>query len=85
MAEKRILLYPYMTEKIVRLGDANVFAFIVLKKATRVQVKAAVEKLYGVTVKKVNIENAPRGKKKAYLTLEGEGAALDLAGKLGLM
>lgn len=79
------MLYPYMTEKVVRMSGNNVIAFIVSDEATRTDVKKSVEKLYGFKVKKVNIQKPPRGKKKAYVSLVGEGAAMDLAGKLGLM
>jgi len=85
MNNGRILLYPYMTEKIVRMSGNNIIAFIVSDDATRTDVKNSVEKLYGFKVKKVNIEKPRRGKKKAYIFLVGEGAAMDFAGKLGLM
>ena len=46
MTGDRILLYPYMTEKVVRMSGNNVIAFIVSDKATRTDVKNSVEKLY---------------------------------------
>ena len=49
-----IILAPVITEKSESLKANNVYVFKVNKKATKVDVKMAVEKLFGVKVTNVN-------------------------------
>ena len=50
-----ILLKPIVTEKITSQGDKfNRYGFLVAKSANKLQIKKAVEELYGVTVASVN-------------------------------
>lgn len=50
-----ILKKPILTEKVTRLTEKlNRYAFKVDPKANKIQIKAAVETMYGVTVKGVN-------------------------------
>ena len=50
-----ILIKPIITEKMTAQGEIlNRFAFIVDKKANKIEIKKAVENLYNVTVEKVN-------------------------------
>jgi len=50
-----ILLKPIVTEKMTSQGDKlNRYGFIVAKSANKLQIKKAVEELYGVTVDSVN-------------------------------
>ena len=86
-----ILIRPVMTEKTTSLmesGDKIVFR--VKREATKTQIKDAVSRLFGVTVKSVNtitMPSKPRrvgrwtgrrgGFKKAVVTLN-DGEALDL-------
>lgn len=50
-----ILLKPIVTEKMTNQGDKyNRYGFIVAKNANKIQIKKAVEELYGVTVSDVN-------------------------------
>jgi len=50
-----ILLKPLVTEKMMSQSeDLNRFGFIVEKKANKIQIKKAVEEMYGVTVESVN-------------------------------
>ena len=50
-----ILLKPIVTEKMTSQGDKfNRYGFIVAKNANKLQIKKAVEDLYGVTVDSVN-------------------------------
>ena len=61
-----ILRRPLITEKSnYQSGKLNQYAFEVDKKATRTQVKDAIETIFDVKVEKVNIINAPakRGRK----------------------
>ena len=50
-----ILLRPIVTEKMTSQGDKfNRYGFIVAKNANKLQIRKAVEELYGVTVESVN-------------------------------
>jgi large subunit ribosomal protein L23 len=50
-----ILLKPIVTEKSTKLGEKlNRFGFVVAKNANKLEIKKAVEKMYGVSVKSVN-------------------------------
>ena len=50
-----ILLKPIVTEKMTAQGEKNNrYGFIVAKNANKLQIKKAVEELYGVTVDSVN-------------------------------
>ena len=50
-----ILLKPIVTEKMTSQGDKfNRYGFIVEKTANKLQIREAVEELYGVTVESVN-------------------------------
>lgn len=50
-----ILIKPIVTEKMTALGEGqNKFGFVVDKRANKIQIKNAVEEMYGVTVEDVN-------------------------------
>lgn len=50
-----ILIKPIVTEKMTNLGtDLNRYGFVVHKNANKIQIKQAVEKMYGVSVESVN-------------------------------
>jgi len=50
-----ILLEPIVTEKMTSQGDKfNRYGFLVARSANKLQIKKAVEELYGVTVDSVN-------------------------------
>jgi large subunit ribosomal protein L23 len=50
-----ILLKPIVTEKMTNLGeDLNRYGFLVHKDANKIQIRKAVEKMYGVRVESVN-------------------------------
>jgi large subunit ribosomal protein L23 len=66
-----ILKRPIITEKMTRLGEKlNRYGFVVDRKANKLQVKTAVEKMYGVTVKAVNTMVIP-GKNRTRYTKTG--------------
>lgn len=53
-----IIIKPIITEKITKDGEVfNRFGFIVEKKANKIQIKNAVEAVYGVNVVTVNTMN----------------------------
>jgi large subunit ribosomal protein L23 len=50
-----ILLKPIVTEKMTSQGDKfNRYGFIVARNANKIEIKKAVESMYGVTVESVN-------------------------------
>jgi large subunit ribosomal protein L23 len=66
-----ILLKPIVTEKMTSQGEAfNRYGFLVARKANKLQIKKAVEDLYGVTVESVNTINYA-GKTKTRYTKSG--------------
>jgi len=86
MEPTRVIVRPYVTEKALMLAEKNnMLTLIVDRKATKPQIKAAVEKLYGVKVKKVNTVIAPTGEKKAYVKLAEGFSAIDVLTRLGAL
>ena len=80
-----IVKYPLMTEKAVRLMEAeNKLIFVVDKKAKKPEIKKAVEEVFKVKVLKVSTLIV-KGKKKAYTKLSPDTPAIDVATQLGLM
>ena len=66
-----ILKKPILTEKVAAMGEKlNRYAFVVDKKANKIQIKNAVEAMFNVTVKSVNTMIAP-GKAKSRNTKAG--------------
>lgn len=62
-----ILLKPLITEKATGLTEKGIYSFVVNKSANKIQIKNAVEKMYGVSVEKVRTINQ-QGKKKTRTT-----------------
>lgn len=82
----KTIQYPVMTEVTSRLLETeNKLVFIVNKDATKRDIKMAVEELYDVIVDTVNSTITPEGKKKAFVRLNPEYKAADIAIKLGIL
>lgn len=66
-----VLYKPIVTEKMTGQGDdLNKYGFIVDKKANKIQIRKAVEEMYGVTVETVNTMRYG-GKQKSRYTKSG--------------
>lgn len=66
-----ILLKPIVTEKMTSQGEKfNRYGFVVARNANKLQIKQAVEELYGVTVDSVNTMRYG-GKQKSRYTKSG--------------
>jgi len=66
-----ILLKPLVTEKMTDLSEKlNRVGFVVDRRATKIDIKKAVEKMYNVKVAAVNTMNY-QGKKKSRFTKAG--------------
>ena len=82
----KTICYPVMTEVTSRILETeNKLVFIVSKKASKADIKRAVEELYDVDVQSVNSTITPDGEKKAFVRLTPEFKASDLAIKLGIL
>jgi len=83
---------PWVTEKATNLGVNRQYVFLVERRATKPEIKRAIEELYKVKVIAVNVVNLPvkqkrfRGvmrnqggvRRKAVVTLK-EGQKIDLS------
>ena len=85
-----VIVAPHITEKATLLSEQNAVVFKVASKATKPEIKAAVEALFGVSVRNVNTivqkgktkrwKGAPYQRsdmKKAIVTL-AEGQSIDV-------
>ncbi|MBE0512404.1 50S ribosomal protein L23 [Candidatus Bathyarchaeota archaeon] len=80
------ILYPVMTEVTSRILETeNKLVFVVNNRATKRDIRRAVEELYEVVVEKVNVTITPRGEKKAFVKLHPDYKAVDVAIKLGVI
>jgi large subunit ribosomal protein L23 len=84
---------PHISEKSARLGESNQYVFVVAPKATKADVKAAVEEMFEVKVANVNMVNVKgkvkmfrfspgsrQSKRKAYVRL-ADGQTIDVTAK----
>ncbi len=86
MDSHKIIKYPLATEKSIRLMEAeNKLVFVVDKKATKPEIKKAIEELFKAKVTAVNTLHSVSGEKRAYVTLSKETPAIDIATTLGIM
>lgn len=85
MDSQSIIKYPVSTERTLRSMEAeNKLLFVVDRKATKSDVKKAVESLFKVKVVGVNTYIV-LGKKRAYVKFSKENPAIDVATKLGMV
>ena len=62
-----ILLKPLITEKMTALSERlNRYGFVVEKNCNKLEIKTAVEKMYGVKVEEVNTMIFPAKSKQRY-------------------
>jgi large subunit ribosomal protein L23 len=82
-----ILIHPYATEKATtRIVEVfGQLQFIVIKEATKTQIKVAIEKAYGYKVTKIQTAMTNQGTKKATISFENPKAAEEILSKLGIM
>ncbi len=82
----KIIIRPVHSEKALALIDReNTITFIVDRRATKHDIKRAVELIFGVKVLKVRTLITSKGEKKAYVKLAPEYKASEIATQLGLM
>ena len=66
-----VILAPVVTEKATRLNEFSQVTFRVTLDATKPEIRAAVEQLFGVTVERVNTV-LMKGKTKRFRGREGQ-------------
>ncbi len=67
----QVIIAPVVTEKASLSGETGGIVFKIAPDATKIDVKKAVEGLYGVTVEKVNTVNI-KGKTKRFRGIMGK-------------
>lgn len=81
-----VLFYPIATEKAINMIERdNVITYIVSIGAHRDEIKKEFQDTFKVKVAKINVEIEPRNRKKAYITLDKQFKASDIALKLKLV
>ncbi|AFL94832.1 50S ribosomal protein L23 [Thermococcus cleftensis] len=81
----KVIIKPVVTEKAVAMiENENKLTFIVDRRATKQDIKRAVEEMFEVKVEKVNTLITMRGEKKAYVKLKPEYSASEVAARIGL-
>ncbi len=81
-----ILKYPYATEKASMIVERDgQLQFIVDRKASKDQIKVAIEKMFDQPVTKVRTMMTNRGEKKAMVSFSNPKAAEEILSRLGIM
>jgi large subunit ribosomal protein L23 len=81
-----IINFPVSTEKALRMMESeNKLVFDVDMKATKNDIKAAIEKELKAKVVSVRTVITFKGQKRAYVKFGQETPAIDIATNLGLM
>ena len=79
-----IIIHPFVTEKTMNLMERNnALEFIVKRDANKRQIQIAVEKMFEVKVKNINIKIAKDGK-HALVTFMPEFKAEDIGMRIGI-
>ena len=86
MEPNDVIMYPVMTEVASRILESeNKLVFVVSLKASKADVRRAVEELYEVRVERVTVNITAKGQKKAFVKLTPDYKAADVAIKLGIL
>uniref|UniRef100_A0A0N5AVS5 Ribosomal_L23eN domain-containing protein n=1 Tax=Syphacia muris TaxID=451379 RepID=A0A0N5AVS5_9BILA len=81
-----IVKHPLTTESAMKkIEDTNTLVFIVDVRANKPEIRSAIKSLYNVEVEKVNTLITPKHTKKAYVRLNSDYDALDVANKIGII
>ena len=81
-----VLMYPIATEKALNMVETqNTITYVVDLRADKKKIKGEFEKVFNVKVARVNIAIEPYNEKRAYIRLEKESSAPDVAKKLKLV
>ena len=82
----KVLIHPHLAEKSMNMVELeNKLVFIVDKKVDKKKIKEVIEKEFNVKVDCVRTEITRRGQKKAYVKINPEFSAADIASKFGMI
>merc|ERR1712139_581950 len=83
---KYTLKYRLTTESAMKkIEENNTLVFIVDVRASKLQIKEAIKRMYDIDTQKINSLIRPDGQKKAYVRLTQDYDALDVANKIGII
>lgn len=86
MEPQTTIKYPLSSEKSIRLMESeNKLIFVVDIKATKKDIKEAIEKMFNTKVTNVNTFITRKNDKRAYVQFSKDTPAIDIATNLGLM
>ncbi|MBL9141150.1 MAG: 50S ribosomal protein L23 [Phycisphaerae bacterium] len=72
MEATTVIKIPIITEKVTQLGEFNQYAFRVDSRATKTDIKKAIQEIYGVTVTAVTTQvRRERDRTYKYGKIEG--------------
>ena len=86
MEKGNTIKHPLSTEKSIRLMESeNKLVFVVDRRATKPEIKKAIEEMFKAKVTAVKTVIGPKGEKRAYVRFSAATPAIDIATNLGLM
>ena len=81
-----VLKFVVMTEKAIQMIETqNKLVFIVNRKSNKDKIKSAAESIFESPVASVKTVIDQKGRKKAFIRLKKEGAAGEIAIRLGII
>ena len=81
-----VLKFVVMTEKAIQMIETqNKLVFIVNRKSRKNEIKSAAESIFESPVASVKTVIDQKGRKKAFIRLKKEGAAGEIAIRLGII
>jgi large subunit ribosomal protein L23Ae len=81
-----IVKHPMATESAMKkIEDENTLVFIVDVRSNKRTIKTALKKLYDIDALKINTLIRPDGKKKAFVRLNADVEAAEVASRIGIM
>jgi large subunit ribosomal protein L23 len=76
---------PIVTEKaVMKIESENLLTFELDKRKTKTEIKKEIEEIFGIKIDKIRTQ-VRNNKKLAYVKLNKNDLAIDVATKLGLM
>jgi large subunit ribosomal protein L23 len=83
---QNVVSYPQLAEKSINMVEfENKLVFVVDRRATKQEIKEAVEQGFKVKVEDVNTVITTKGQKKAFVKLSPDHPASDVASRLGMV
>ena len=86
METSNVIKHPLSTEKSIRLMESeNKLVFVVDRRATKKEIKKAIEETFKTKVIGVKTLIGTKGEKRAYVKFSAATPAIDIATNMGLM